>query len=203
MSLIVNRGLFSLWNPWSPVSFVCVSCLHMRPQGSVFMPALGRVTEQPNISSQDGNCSYSKPSFLVQSPTSTLLPTHELWIPCSWTHVCACWGKLRCGWCGSCDHRMECARCVSRLQVAAQSCLSCVSFYLSLQLTETTLLLSFLLVRLFFWRSAKPSHLHFLQTFAQVYSKCRGIRGFSHWLPNLSGSLEHICLEIKLICFSW
>lgn len=46
-----------------------------------------------------------------------------------------------------------------------------------------------------------PSRLLSLPPCTQAQSKCRGIRGSSCWLPNLSGSPKHICLEIKLIPF--
>lgn len=40
-----------------------------------------------------------------------------------------------------------------------------------------------------------------LPSCTQAQSKCRSTRGSSCWLPNPSGSLEFICLEIKLIRF--
>lgn len=42
---------------------------------------------------------------------------------------------------------------------------------------------------------------HLLSTFTEVQSECRGIRGCSRWLQNLSISLKHIYLEVKRIHF--
>lgn len=59
----------------------------------------------------------SRPSLSGLPPRFCCSPTH--WeASASRTDVCACSGEWGCG---SCDRRMECVHCVSRLQAAARS----------------------------------------------------------------------------------
>lgn len=150
-----------------------------------------------------------------------------MFVSCVWTNVCARSGECRSGWCVSCDCRMECvlrwhlhshgsasasvshrpSLCVllSLTHYEGSCRQGCRGAYGEVNTTFQKESLRFcpccpsMCCKILhgFGHSVK----HLLSAFTEAQSKCWGIRGCCRWLQNLSISLKHIYLEVKIIHF--